>query len=212
MIAISSSTKRALIAIDINGKRATSELDSNCKHAENILKEIDRLLQEIGEPISGNDCYSVVIGPGSFTGIRIAISLVKGFTACQNDHVITLTTFDLMARSHIKYKKSEKNFFCVINALSGLYYICEYNQYGKKISNESIITKEQLSSLDGEIVTLKEENLGGIQVELTADILLMLSLEKLKHQDFTDKNLLSALYLRKSQAEDNLEKKVAKND
>ena len=106
MIAISTCFKRALIGVSIKEKSQTFELDANCKHSENILLNIDKLLDEMEVSFADNDSYGVVVGPGSFTGVRISASLVKGFLAGNdNKKIITLTSFDLMAYTYInKYK------------------------------------------------------------------------------------------------------------
>lgn len=211
MIAISSSTKKALIAVEINNKQKIKELDSNCKHAENILKEIDNLLEEINEGFDQNDCFAVVIGPGSFTGIRIALALIKGFVFSKNSNIISLTTFDLMAKAYLNKNNIKKSFICVINALGGLYYICKYNRDGEKIGKELLINEEQFKNISEDKVVLNEENIDGYKVEITAEDLLKLAKEKMVKKEFTPENKLFALYLRRSQAEENLANKNIKN-
>ncbi len=48
-------------------------------HNEILLPEIDKLLKENNLDITDIDELGVVIGPGSFTGIRVGISTIKGF-------------------------------------------------------------------------------------------------------------------------------------
>ncbi|MGL5973228.1 MAG: tRNA (adenosine(37)-N6)-threonylcarbamoyltransferase complex dimerization subunit type 1 TsaB [Oscillospiraceae bacterium] len=48
-------------------------------HSETILPAIDHALNLSGKTLSDIDLFSCSIGPGSFTGIRIGISIVKGF-------------------------------------------------------------------------------------------------------------------------------------
>ena len=117
MIAISTAYKEALIAVEINNKKAFTQLDANCKHSENILKSLNSLLEEQNLSIKDNDKFAVVVGPGSFTGIRIGIALVKGFVSgLDKISVLPLTTFDLMAYSYVKYENPKNDFICVINA------------------------------------------------------------------------------------------------
>ena len=129
MIAISTAYKEALIAIDIDGRVNTSSLPSNCKHSENMLLTIDKMLDEMGKEFNENKEFAVVIGAGSFTGIRIGISLVKGLLAGDNDKkVVPLTTFDLMAYSYTKKFAPKEEFACIINGLSGYYFVCREDQ------------------------------------------------------------------------------------
>lgn len=207
MIAISTAYKKALIAYDIKGKRDSYEIDANHAHSENLLFSLDKLLNAGGLTIADNDKYAVVIGAGSFTGIRIGMALVKGLVAGGKDEkVIPITTFDLMAYTHLKTKR-EKKFVCVINALSGLYYICAYDEKGNKIGEESVVTKDKLQEFkDFDFVGLAEENLCENLVQPSGEDLINLALLRENAGICADK--LAPLYLRRSQAEDDLEKKL----
>ena len=206
MIALSSAYKEALIGIEIDGKKAFKSMDANCKHSENLLLNIDKSLNEIGKTIQENDTYSVVVGPGSFTGLRIGIALVKGLLAGSKDEkkIISLTTFDLMAYSYITNNDAAEDFYCVINALSGLFYVCKYDKNGKKLEDERMIDGETLPSLQGVKVSLSEENVTEITVHPTCEELLSLSKLKAEKGEFIKESELLPLYLRKSQAEMNL--------
>ena len=213
MIAISTAYKEALVSVELNNKTAYKTLDSNCKHSENILKTINESLDEIDSKIQDNKKYAVVVGPGSFTGIRIGIALVKGLISGSEEcKVMPITTFDLMAYSYIKNCNPKKEFLCVINALSGLYYICKYSISGEKIDKEQLVSKEELDKMtDIEKIGLTEENIMKKSVRPTAEELLQLAkLLDEKGLFFTENNNLLPLYLRKSQAEDSLEQKNKK--
>lgn len=209
MIAISTAYKRALIGYDINGKRGSVELDANHSHSENLLFSLDKMLEEAGLTLKdNNDGFALVIGPGSFTGIRISMALVKGLVAGGSaDGVIPITTFDLMAKSYLKIQP-KRDFICIINALSGLYYVCPYNIKGEKLGDERVVSREELTTLQNyDFVGLEEEGLCEIRVQPTGEDLLALA----KGEKRVNARNLTPLYLRKSQAEDDLEKKLKKS-
>lgn len=209
MIAISTAYKEALIGIDIDGKHSFKSMDANCKHSENLLLNIDKMLDEINVSIKDNDTYSVVVGPGSFTGIRIGVSLVKGLIAGSQtkQKIIRLTTFDLMAYSYINQCKPNVEFYCVINALSGLYYVCKFDKNGIKLEEEKVVDTKAFENIKETKVGLLEENIAEILVRPTAEELLQLSEIKAEHGEFIFDNELLPLYLRKSQAECSIEDK-----
>ncbi|MBO5394552.1 MAG: tRNA (adenosine(37)-N6)-threonylcarbamoyltransferase complex dimerization subunit type 1 TsaB [Clostridia bacterium] len=212
MIALSSAYKQALVAVEINGKRAFRTLDANCKHSENLLPSLDDALEEIDEKVDlQKETFAVIVGPGSFTGLRIATSLVKGLLAGNNEaNTLPLTTFALMAYSYIKNFKPSENFLCIINGLSGYYFICEFDCSGNQIGDEKMVTKADLETNQLQKVSLEEENLEGIQIKPTPEEFLALANEKSRSQPLICAACLLPLYLRKSQAEAALEEKEKK--
>ena len=210
MIALSTANKEALIAIKIKDKTSFKTLDANCKHSENVLPAIDKMLDEIGYSLKDNDCYAVVVGAGSFTGIRIGVALIKGFNQGVERKIVALTSFELIAYSYLQNFKPEQDFYVVLYALSGLYYVSKFDSSGKMVEEAKVITKEQYESLQGTRVGLKEEGVGDIQVQPSPEELLSLSQQYYKQNKFTPDSELKPLYLRKSQAEVSLELKDKK--
>lgn len=48
-------------------------------HSASLMPMVDEALQKTGESLERVDCFACVVGPGSFTGVRIGVSAVKGF-------------------------------------------------------------------------------------------------------------------------------------
>ena len=206
MLALSSATREAYIGLKAQGKVDFSQIDANCKQSENILVKIDELLEKNGIDISEIGNVAVVVGPGSFTGIRIGVALVKGICAGNDiDKVIAISSLDFMAREVLK-KKQKNNFICAIDALSGLVYMKEFDCEGKGLSEEKLISKEEFDNLNLNKFGLVEENICENKISLTSDSLLELAIEKETNNEFVDLKTLSPIYLRKSQAEENLKK------
>src|SRR4029434_5397199 len=53
-------------------------LDVSLTHSERLMGAIDRLLTDAGWKVGGLEGLAVSVGPGSFTGLRIGLSTVKG--------------------------------------------------------------------------------------------------------------------------------------
>ena len=206
MIAISTAYKEALIGIEIDEKVNFRKLDSNCKHSENILYSVDQMLNEIDKTINENDYYSVIVGPGSFTGLRIGIALIKGLMAGDKARkLIPLTTFDLLAYSYIKNFTPTDDFVCIINGLSGYYFICKYSCKGEKLSQEKMIDQTQFSQIFEKTVGLAEEGIAQENISPSPQELLELAKEKNNENNLISAYDVMPIYLRKSQAESNLE-------
>ena len=67
------------------------------KHSDEILKVVDELLVKAGIKIKDIDNICVCVGPGSFTGIRVAISIAKGLAEGSFAKMYTLTNFDIFS-------------------------------------------------------------------------------------------------------------------
>ena len=210
MIAICSAFKKAMIAIDISGKQDYCQVDANCGHSEKLLPAIDFLLSRNNLTIADNDSFAVVVGPGSFTGLRIALALIKGLCAGQEEkiEVYPITSFQLMAYTYTKQFKPERDFVCLVNALSGKVFACRYSKDGLQIGQEQLLSQEQLES--EQQVCLEEEDLCQNKVELSPKELLELALIKKDQTQPVSVEKIAPLYLRKSQAEDDLERREQK--
>ncbi len=212
MIAISSAFSKTLIAIDLKGKQEFVELDEKVKQSENLLKYIDEMLDKNNLLIKDNNEYGVVIGPGSFTGLRIGLALIKGLCAgSQNKNkVVGISSLDFLAFEYIKKYKPSHDFVCVINALSGLGFVCEYSCSGEKLGEESLQELEKLKENKLIKIGLVGENIADIQVDFTAESLLELAEKYILQGKISDEKTLSPVYLRKSQAESALDEKNLK--
>lgn len=73
-----------------------ARLNSTLTHSESILPMIDFCLKNAGVGIDEVDVIAITAGPGSFTGVRIGISTVKGL-AFGNDNVKCISVSALEA-------------------------------------------------------------------------------------------------------------------
>ena len=101
--------------------------DCSMRHSVTLMPEVDKLLDGAGMRLSDFDFFSAVVGAGSFTGIRIGISAVKGFCLATKKPSMPVTSFDLMAYNNIE--KAGKR-LCLVNALHDAYYVCGYDETG----------------------------------------------------------------------------------
>lgn len=78
LLAIETSTTRASIALRVEGRVFTCEETTTHEHARVLLVMIEQLLLEAGVGFDAIDGIVLGAGPGSFTGVRIAVSIAKG--------------------------------------------------------------------------------------------------------------------------------------
>jgi len=66
-------------------------------HSVNLLPMIDTACQSAGLTIAELDRIAVVSGPGSFTGVRIGVSTVKGLAHAHNTPCVAVDALEAMA-------------------------------------------------------------------------------------------------------------------
>lgn len=82
------------------------EIEDDITHAKKLLKGIDDILKETNTKLKDIDFFGCIIGPGSFTGIRIGVSTIKGFALALNKKVITATSMELL-EENVRSKEEE---------------------------------------------------------------------------------------------------------
>lgn len=72
-------------------------LDVSVTHSERLLVAIDRLLADAGWEPRDLEGLAVAVGPGSFTGLRVGLSTVKGLALALSLPIAAVPTLDAMA-------------------------------------------------------------------------------------------------------------------
>jgi len=100
-----------ILAADTTAKTATAAIsrDKECialvqkteaiTHSEIMLPEIDRLLQQSKLNLSDIDIFAISSGPGSFTGVRIGVSLIKGLSFMSGKPVVGVSSLEALAEN-----------------------------------------------------------------------------------------------------------------
>ena len=102
---------------------AQLDLNSTATHSESLLPMIDKALELSSLNISDMDCFAITAGPGSFTGVRIGVSAIKGLAFALGDEVpcIPLSTLYCLALNAAGY--AENAIVCpVMDARRGEFY------------------------------------------------------------------------------------------
>ncbi len=198
-LAIDTSGAHLTVALILEDKVYSDfTLDTGLKHSVSLMPKIEEVLHKAGVSLSEIDLFSAVIGPGSFTGIRIGVSTVKAFSYAFGKKVLPVTSFEVL-----EYNKPCGKNLTVINARHDNYYACGFN--GKSVTIEpTFLTKEEVLALKGEYEVLSNEE--GELVDLKCDLLNGLVeavKDKMKNGGVSRENLIP-LYVKKSQAEEGL--------
>lgn len=72
-------------------------IDAGFRHAERLMGAVDFCLAEAGLSKADIDLLACTRGPGSFTGLRIALACIKGMAFGLGKPFVTVPTLDMMA-------------------------------------------------------------------------------------------------------------------
>ncbi len=193
-LAVDTSSKY-LTVLAKKGEKVVLRHTAECamRHSVILMDEIDKALAESGLSPRDCHCFAAVTGPGSFTGIRIGLATIKGFCTALGARGVGVTSFDLIAYN----VKSAKPFAVAIDAMHGKYYFCTYSAAGEPASPPAYVAGEDINRLALPVYGFEELPLANYTRLNAGDCLYsaVLAAEGKGGE-------LSALYVRRSQAEE----------
>lgn len=230
MLLLTLDTNTDILSCSItNNEKLISEINIyNLKnHSINSINTIDQVLKNSNLTLNEIDGFILSKGPGSFTGLRIAFSIIKAFSYSLNKPMISISSLDCL-----NFRENFNGITCsIIDALRDEIYI---NSFSNK---ESIIT----NSYEGDIIHIekikeyleeKHKSIndilftgdGTIKFEtqirkyfpnsyinkkpITSYDYALLGLEKFKLNLFDNSKISTPSYIRVSQAQEMLLKKI----
>ena len=101
-LAIDTSTTRLTIACENEGNFYEYSMDNCIDHAKNIFTNINDLLFEAQLDIKDLDFISIGIGPGRFSGLRVAASAVQAMAYTHEKNVVSVSSLSNIALVAIK--------------------------------------------------------------------------------------------------------------
>ena len=135
LLALDTSTEWASVAIfDGAAVLAEETWHAQRRHAEDLFPTIERLLGLSRVQIGALDKIAVATGPGSFTGLRVAIAAAQGLARGSGAALVGVSTLDVLAYPHA----SSKLRTCpLLPAGRGEYYAALYQERNRKWARRS---------------------------------------------------------------------------
>lgn len=152
-------------------------------HSATLMVEVDALLKAHDVDVNALDAVGVVVGPGSFTGIRIGVAAMTAIAFATGAKRVRVTSFDLLAYNRGKV-------LCGVDAGHGNLYLAECEN-GKVLSQSFVEAKDA--------ALLNKDEIMFAACEATDKVLASVVLKKAQEGDFVD--VFEPYYMRKSQAE-----------
>jgi tRNA threonylcarbamoyladenosine biosynthesis protein TsaB len=156
ILAIDTSTRVGSIAV-VEGPQLKAQqiLNISSTHNQRLLPGIERILTDAGWSLEDLDGFAVSLGPGSFTGLRIGLSIVKGLAWSTGKPLAGVPTLDALAAnvSFVPYK------ICpILDARKGEIYTALYRQgdegIPQRLTSYMALKPEELVALISETTLL----------------------------------------------------------
>lgn len=217
--AIHSSTARLGIAV-VRDRDVLAEeiLPPGKEHLENIAPAFGRVMAQLEMQPKNLDGLGVAVGPGSFSGIRVGMSFVKGLSLALGTPVAGVSSLEILARQILAEGESGA---AVIDARRGQVYVATYRRSGNRLTaldQPQLIRVSEFPDYarrDGERVVLcgdpVVESLGescpnAVRVVVASPSAVTcahIAWERFRNRAADGLHALSPLYIRRSDAEEN---------
>lgn len=232
VLAIDTSSNVATVAVMEEGLLLGEYILNHKKtHSQKIMVMIEQLLCELELSVQDIDVFAAAVGPGSFTGLRIGVETVKALAHAVGKSVVSVGTLEALAYN-VPY--AEHIIVPIMDARRNNVFTASYiwDDGFKEIGEPEGITIEEcvescgdfLDTIfvgDGAIVHKDyiKEKLGthaifphGAAMNSRASSVAAVAYEKAKRGDTQSYLEMKPFYIKKSQAEKELEAKSRKSE
>jgi tRNA threonylcarbamoyladenosine biosynthesis protein TsaB len=227
LLGIDTSTKTGSVAvISESAVIAQYSLNIEVTHSERLMSTVDRVLMDTGIPMSQFDGFAVAIGPGSFTGLRIGLSTVKGLALATGKPVAAVPTLRALAwnmpfTSHpvcpmLDARKNEV--YAALYTVDGSALkqtmpeaVIPLARLGDLITGRTVFTGEASHHYRAEIEKLFGDRAlfaPRSAVLPSAASVAEIGLEMIRSGRYSDPDSLTPMYIRRSEAEVTWEKRI----
>lgn len=152
-----------ILAIECGSRRATCALldepfdqarivrtlghDNPKEHAERLLSMIDELLEAAGVLRSTLDVIACGLGPGSFTGIRVALATAKGIAFALGRPLIGVDSLQAMVRAvPASILDATDIVLPTIDAKKGELFVAAYSRVGEALAPPSAVALDDFEA------------------------------------------------------------------
>jgi tRNA threonylcarbamoyladenosine biosynthesis protein TsaB len=117
-------------------------------HAEALMPLVDKVLTTAGIAAQDLDVIAATVGPGSFTGVRIAIAAARGFALVTHARLFGTDSLTVMARAALMDGLAPADPFAVAaDARRGMLYFGVYDEQAGKIAGPLLISPDDAVKL-----------------------------------------------------------------
>ena len=222
ILAFDGTAKAASVAVCENEKPlAYYTVDNGLTQSELLLPMAENLLSSLKLEFSDIDIFATSVGPGSFTGVRIGVSLIKGLAFGRKAPCVAVSTLEALAENLVPLRGI---LVPCMDARRNQVYSATFRSDGKvceRLTEDRAISLDELAeellkydepvylSGDGYAVAKRALTAKGVKLSDTPELLILesavsvakVAYRKYESGEFVTDSELSPTYLRLPQAE-----------
>jgi len=151
ILAVETSGRTGSVAAAAGGELlAEKSLSAPMKHSVELFEAMSNLLERFERKPKEVEQVYISIGPGSFTGLRIAATFAKIMHLANNVKIVAVDTLDVIAENTTdfteKTKTPVKKIAAILDAKRGQFFVAAYENKGRqreKVLPDCLMTNEQ---------------------------------------------------------------------
>ncbi len=117
-------------------------------HAEALMPMVAEVLGEAGIAARDIDLIAATLGPGSFTGVRIAIAAARGLALATHARLYGTDSLSVMAReARARGDLLDGPFAVAVDARRGMLYLGLYDATGRRREGPLLIAPDEAASM-----------------------------------------------------------------
>ncbi|RUO79577.1 tRNA (adenosine(37)-N6)-threonylcarbamoyltransferase complex dimerization subunit type 1 TsaB [Pseudidiomarina taiwanensis] len=125
ILALDTSTEMCSVALQVGNQIAERAILAPREHSQKILPFVEELLAEFDVTLAAVQRIIVGHGPGSFTGVRIGVSVAQGLAYSHDIPLTPVTTLAALAQQAMRLEQAQA-VVAAIDARMGEVYIARY--------------------------------------------------------------------------------------
>ncbi len=211
ILGIDTSTKFLCLGVYDEGRIYQYNLECGRKISSLLTPTIKRVVEALNWQASDIDYFACGLGPGSFTGLRIAVATIKGMAWSLNKPLLGISSLDILAKNaaadavvipaidakrNLIYCSIYKNKKGILRRTAP-YMLLSIDEFLKKVKPNSVLLGDALGLYKEKIL----ENTSGVTIldkdywQLNGSNIIYLALEKLKGKKINNAFDIKPIYL-----------------
>ncbi|RUA02619.1 MAG: tRNA (adenosine(37)-N6)-threonylcarbamoyltransferase complex dimerization subunit type 1 TsaB [Deltaproteobacteria bacterium] len=151
ILAVDTTTRTCSVAV-VSRSRLLFEMttDNDETHTLHLMGMVDQALVQAGISLDALDGFAVTRGPGSFTGLRIGLSSVKGLSMATGKPIVPVSSLEVLAVQARSISNASDLIVSVIDAYRREVFLAGYRFQDNQmieVMGETVIKPDQVAEL-----------------------------------------------------------------